>query len=82
MGAKLTLIVQLPTGATEGKQLFVCVQSLEIAKLVMFIATVLVFVTVTGCEAVVVPTSWLLKVRLTGETLGGGRTPVPLSCTI
>jgi hypothetical protein len=82
VGAKLTLIVQLPLGATEGRQLLLSVQSLEIDRLLMLRATVPVFVTVTGCEALVVPTSWLVKVRLPEEIVGAGRTPVPFSCTV
>ena len=79
MGWKLTLIVQLALDATRGRQLLVSVQSFESAKLVMFSATRLVFVRVTGWEALVVPTSWLLKVRLPGETVGADTIPVPVS---
>lgn len=78
-GLKLTLIVQLVLGATKGRQLLVCVQSLEIAKLVMFSATELVLVTVKGWEALVVPTSWLLKVRLPVDRVGADTIPVPVS---
>jgi hypothetical protein len=83
VGWKLTLIVQLALAATEGRQLLLCVQPLEIVKLLMLSATVPVFVTVTGWGGLVVPTSWWLKLRLVGETLGAGRrTPVPLSGTV
>jgi len=74
-------MVQLALGATEGTQLLLCVQSLEIARLVMLSATGLVLVTVTGWEALVVETSWLLKVRLTGETVGADTIPMPASWT-
>ena len=73
------MIVQLVLGATKGRQLLVCAQSLEIARLVMFSATELVFVMVTGWEALVVPTSWLLKVRLPLERVGADTIPVPVS---
>jgi hypothetical protein len=77
------LIVQLALAATEGRQLLLCVQPFEIVKLLMLIANAPVFVTVTGWEALVVPTGWLLKLRLVGETLGAGRrTPVPLNATV
>jgi hypothetical protein len=82
VGWKLTLIVQLTLGAMEGRQLLLCVQSVEITKLVMFSATGLVFVTVTGWEALVAPTSWLLKVRLPGETVGADTIAVPVSPTV
>ena len=77
------MIVQLALAAIEGRQLLLCVQPLEIVKLLMLIASAPVFVTVTGLEALVVPTGWLLKLRLVGETLGAGRrTPVPLNATV
>lgn len=79
VGLKLTLIVQLALGATEGRQLSLSVQSIEIAKLVKLRATVPVLVTVTGCEALVVPTNWSLKLKVKGEILGAPTTPVPLS---
>ena len=82
VGAKLTLIVQLPLGATEGRQLLLCVQPLVIAILLMARAQLLVFVRVTACAALVVPTSCPAKLRLVGETLGAGTNPVPLSWTV
>jgi hypothetical protein len=48
VGEKLTLIVQLPLAGTEGRQLLLCVQSLEIDKLLMLSASEPVFVTVTA----------------------------------
>lgn len=82
VGWKLTLIVQLPLAATKGRQLLLCVQPLEIARLLMFRGTAPLFVTVTGCEALVVPVSWLLKVRLRGETVGADTIPVPVSAMV
>jgi hypothetical protein len=79
VGWKLTLMVQVALGAMEGRQLLLCVQPLEIVKLLMLRASEAVFVTVTGWEALVVPTSWLLKVRLPGETVGADTIPVPVS---
>ena len=83
VGWKLTLIVQLAPGATEGRQLLLCVQPLEIVKVLMLSVSAPVFVTVTGWGVLVVPTGWLLKLRLEGEKLGAGRrTPVPLNATV
>lgn len=48
VGLKLTLIVQLALAATEGRQLLLWVQPLEIARLVKLRAAGPVFVTVTG----------------------------------
>jgi len=79
VGWKLTLIVQLPLAAMEGRQLLLCVQPLEIVKLLMLSATGPVLATVTGWGVLVVPTSWLLKLRLVGERLGADRIPVPES---
>lgn len=64
VGWKLTLIVQLVLGATEGRQLLLCVQPVGIARVLMPMAAELVFVTVTVWGVLVVPTSWLAKVKL------------------
>jgi hypothetical protein len=41
-----------------------------------------VFLSVTGCEALDVPTVWLAKVRLAGETEAVGTAAVPLKVTV
>ncbi len=46
--------------------------------LVMLRATLPVFVSVTFCAALVVPTSWLAKVRLAADRLTTGAVPVPV----
>jgi len=81
MGRKLTLTVQLPLAATEGRQLLLCVQPFETVRLVMLRGRLPVFVKVTCCGALVVPATWLLKFRFAGETSGAGRMPVPFSWT-
>jgi hypothetical protein len=78
-GRKLTLTIQLELAAMDGRQLSVSVQPLETARLVMAMAAELLFVIVTGWEALEVPTSWLLKVNPPGETVGADTMPAPVS---
>lgn len=72
VGAKLTLIVQLPPTAKEEPQLFVWVKSPLVAILVMESAAVPLLDKVTVCAALLVPTLWLAKLRLTGVRLATG----------
>src|SRR5207302_1207676 len=90
-GVKLTLIVQLAPGATEPAPLG---QVLPAAKaksaacapvmvmLVRFSGAPPLFVRVTFCAGLVVPTRWLPKGLLVAESVAvGGVTPVPVSDT-
>jgi hypothetical protein len=81
-GWKLTLIVQLALAVTDGRQLLLCVNPLEVATLLIVNGTALLFVTVTGKEALEVPTSWLPKFKLTGETFTAATLPVPLKAMV
>jgi hypothetical protein len=81
-GWKLTLIVQLPMAAMVGTQLLSCFQPLEIATLPTLNSTEPIFMSVTGCGGLCVPTSWALKLKLVGETLAAETIPMPVSATV
>jgi hypothetical protein len=72
VGAKVTLIVQLLPAFNELPQVFVSPKLALAAMLVMLRAALPEFVSVTGWLALVVPTTWLLKVRLPGESVTPG----------
>jgi hypothetical protein len=86
VGAKLTLMVQfVPAARVEelAGQLLVSEKLALVTMLVIVRGTVPVLLTVTGCEALVVPTPWLPKEgRLEGETVTVGAAAVPLKVTI
>jgi hypothetical protein len=63
-------------------QLLLWVNPLEVATLLTVNGTALLFVTVTGKEALEVPTSWLPKLKLTGETFTAATLPVPLKAMV
>jgi hypothetical protein len=71
VGVNVTLIVQLPPAATVVPQVFVCAKSpasppVMLTPLIVIVADGRVFVSVTVCPALVVPTAWSAKVRLAG----------------
>jgi hypothetical protein len=86
VGVKVTLIVQLAPVATLDPQLLACAKSpgfvpaTAIEEIVR--ATLPLLVSVTGCEALGVPTAWLLKVKLLAETPATGAVPVPVRLTV
>jgi hypothetical protein len=84
-GVKDTVIRQVPPTERDAPQLFVSAKALaplplinneEIAR-----AALPLFVTVTACGALVVPTAWFEKVRLAGETATVDPMPVPVRVT-
>ena len=88
VGRKVTLMVQVPEGATLGKQLFVCVKSplfvpvIAMLEIVSVPAPVLVRVVLEG--ELLVRIGWLPKEILVGEKLvpDVAATPVPVSGTV
>src|SRR5438876_11168640 len=78
MGWNVTLIVQFAAAANTAGQLFVCANGWPALMLEMFRLAVPVFVNVTGCGALVVPTSRGEKLRLAGDrdAAGAGANPV------
>ena len=69
VGVNVTLIEQFPPAATELPQVFVWAYCALAAILVTLSAALPPLVSVTVCAALVVPTSWLAKVRLVEERL-------------
>jgi len=67
VGLKVTLIVQLAPGFTGVPQLFVWLNGLVAATLVMFKIPRPVFVSVTVLALLLVKTTWSGKVRLTNS---------------
>jgi hypothetical protein len=86
VGAKLTLMVQLPLAArVEGLegQLVVSEKLPLVTMLLIVRGIVPVLLRVTGCEAPVVPTAWLPKEgRVEGETEAVGAVAVPVKVTV
>src|SRR4030081_2434216 len=82
VGVKVTVIVQLALIATLLPQVLVCAKSPLAAMLLMVNVAVPVFLSVTFCEAFVVPTCWPLNVRLLGVSLTKGASPVPVRLTV
>jgi hypothetical protein len=82
VGVKLTEIVHVPATATEVPQVLVWLKSPLAAIVVIVKGAVPELVSVTDCAALVVPTAWLLKVKLVGETLTAGAVPVPVNETV
>ena len=81
-GVKVTLMAQLlPAARLEPQVLVSAKLPLAVIEL-MVSAAVPVFERVTVCAALVVPCSWLPKLRLTGETPAMGATPVPVRLTV
>jgi hypothetical protein len=87
VGVKVTLIVQLLFAATELPQVFVSAKSPGLVPvmltLVMLKLALPVLLSFTLCAALVVPTFWLLNVRLVGERLAApAAVPVPVRLTV
>ena len=86
VGAKLASIVQSAPPARVVPQLFEVTNEDAFvpvsAMLEITIGAVLLLVYVTCCEALVVPTAWLAKVRLVGDNAGAAMTPVPVIVTV
>ena len=76
------MIVQVPPFAgTEAPHVLVWAKSPLAVMLPMFSMALPEFVSVTGCDALVVLTDWFGKVRLVVETLTAGASPVkPAVC--
>lgn len=82
VGEKVTLIVQEPLAATLLPQLLVWPKLVLVAKLVIVSAPPPELLRVIGCDALVVPRLWLLKVRLGEERPATGAVPVPVSAIV
>jgi len=87
VGLNVTLIVQLPPPATELPQVFVSAKSAVLVPvMLMLVMLKLVFpvlLRVTLCAVLVVPTFWLLNVRLVTERLAvADAVPVPVRLTV
>jgi hypothetical protein len=85
VGLKVTLIVQLAAAARLDPQVLVCAKSLAFAPVMLMPilvieVVVLLLVMVMVCAALVVPTLWLLNVRLAGESWT--KVPVPVNDTV
>lgn len=82
VGLKVTLMVQLAPVPTEVPQVSDSAKSPLVVMPVMLSVALPVLARVTGCDALVVPTVWVAKVRLVGLRLtdgmaGGGLPPPP-----
>ena len=86
VGVNVMLIVQLPPAATELPQVVVSGKSPGSSpvttKLVMPKMVLPLFVKLTVCAGLLVPTSWLLNVRFEGETPTPGAVPVPVRLSV
>jgi hypothetical protein len=88
VGAKVTLMVQLPPAGTEVPQVLVTAKSPGLGPVgaitipLMVSAALPWLVRVTGCTALIVPKVWLPKFRLVGVRLADGALPVPLRFTV
>lgn len=77
----MTLMVQLPPASTEAPQLFVAAKSPVAAMLEIRSAALPALVSVTGCEALVMPTRVSGNDKLRGATFTAGASPVkPIVC--
>ena len=76
IGAKVTLIVQLAAAATLVLHVLVCAKSAGFVPptviLVIVSGALPVFVKVTRWAALLVPTFWVLKLRLVGDRVAAG----------
>jgi hypothetical protein len=84
VGEKVTLIVQLAFGASalgEIGQLLVCPKLALAAMLEIVRLAVPLFVSVTVCAGLVVVSGCAAKLRLVGDSVTAGATPVPLRGT-
>jgi len=83
-GSKSTIMLQFAPAARDEPHELLCSKLALTAMLLMLRATFPVFVRVTVCEALVVPTVWLPKVRLVADRLSVGvaLAPVPVRLTV
>jgi hypothetical protein len=82
VGVKVTLIVQLAPARTFVPQVFAWAKSPLATMLVMARDRLPLFVRVTGCAGLVVPTRWVAKLKLEGErATTGAKMPVPVRVT-
>src|SRR5262249_48367143 len=77
VGVNVTFIEQLVPGSREAPQLLAWVKSPDAVMDVMWSGAPPELLKVTVCAALVVLTSWLVKVNADGLTLATGATPVP-----
>ena len=82
VGLNVTLIVQDDPAATVVVQLLVCEKSPVAIMLLTVKLAVPVLVSVTGAAALVIPTNTPVKLRLPGDSVTAGATPVPLIGTL
>lgn len=86
VGAKVTVMLQLPPAGTEPPQLLDSLKSPAFGPvtvmLVMVKAAVPVLLMVTGWAALVIPRVWLVKVRLVEVRLTLGPLPMPIRLTL
>src|SRR5215472_4444819 len=78
VGEKVTLMEQPPPAATDVPQLLVWLKSPEATMLVTVRAPSPTFMSVTACGLLLVPTSWLLKLKEVNDKLTTGAMPVPV----
>jgi hypothetical protein len=81
VGVNATLRLQLAPAATEAPQLLDWAKSPLAAMLVMFSVALPTFTSARICAALVVPTSWLPKMRLEAERRTAGPAPLPIRLT-
>ena len=82
VGVNVTLTVQLVLTARLVPQLLLCAKSPLAVMLAMFAAAVPVFDTVTGCDALLLPSTCAAKVSVLVDTAITGAVPVPVSETV
>jgi len=82
VGVKVTLTVQLELAATLVPQLLVCAKSPLAVMLETLAAAVPVFDTMTGCDALLLPSTCAEKVSVLVDTAMTGAVPVPVSETL
>jgi hypothetical protein len=86
VGVNVTLMVQLPPAASELPQVVVSGKSPGLgpvtARLAMLKARLPLFVRVTDCAGVEVPSNWLPKVRVVAERPTSAAVPVPVRFTV
>src|SRR5262249_52905143 len=81
-GVNVTLMTQAPPGASAFPQVLVWAKSPVTVTPEMAKGILPVFVTVTACTALVVPTSWLLKLSAAGVTAAVATPPVPVRLAV
>src|SRR6266478_3608718 len=82
VGVKVTLTVQLVLTARLVPQLLLCAKSPLAVMLATLAAAVPVFDTVTGCDALLPPSTCAAKVSVLVDTAMTGAVPVPVSETV